>query len=821
MSSVIGEDTARSINSGRETAGVMLRTLQKHLQKVFIVFLVGMLGTIYSLRLFVWEFLQQNTKQRMPPEIALQVEVIARTPFDVILLQFKIGVVVGALLALPLLLYFAKDSLAQRGFQPEVPLSRWQIGGIVGAVFVLFILGIIYAYVVFFPFMFEFLATNAVNASIKPSYDITMWTEFIVFLTFSFGLAAQLPLAMSSLSYVELVSYEFWRDNWRYAFLIIFVFGAVFSPPDPFTQVMWAIPLISLYVLSLGFAKVVTNLNRAGGSGPNAPDQNLLRKRMYQFVAIAVVSAAGTAAFFATEGTRVVSEQLFPAIPSMVRPGPLFPTTDPLSLFVVGLQGAFVLAGSALVIYTVHMLRQPVVPKGGTRPGDPASIDISGLDAAGVRAAPPEVFMEMSEEEAVGYAREAMDADEPDKAEAVLDRFDEAEAASEAEETAERASQEEAKSLADPTSMGMERNSHEDYVEDEEAEEGGFLSRTTAGMVDPFTEDETTEEDIGGYYYDVMFIFESITSKLFRVVGLFMAVMFGSFYWLYTGGLGDIKRNFISQVPPAVRGDPAAVGFDTAFEAGKPLMDAMTVAPGVSQAPSSGPANPGAVASGQPYSEIVASMGGPSEVGLIVALHPVEALIFEVKVSFLLGVAAALPVFMYYAWPAMKERGIVSTGENSTFLVWGAALFVGFAIGSVLGYFLVAPTIISYLVADAIQADMVISYRLKSFFWLIFFTTLGIGIFIDIVVTMLLFHWGNIVKYRTMREFWRPIVVSIFLAAALLSPKGVLTMLVLSVPIAIAYLLGLGLLSVVTLPWRLRGGGGGDEPEEPTAEEAA
>ena len=86
MSSVIGEDTARSINSGRETAGVMLRTLQKHLQKVFIVFLVGMLGTIYSLRLFVWEFLQQNTKQRMPPEIALQVEVIARTPFDVILL---------------------------------------------------------------------------------------------------------------------------------------------------------------------------------------------------------------------------------------------------------------------------------------------------------------------------------------------------------------------------------------------------------------------------------------------------------------------------------------------------------------------------------------------------------------------------------------------------------------------------------------------------------------------------------------------------------------------------------------------------------------
>ncbi|WP_435348371.1 twin-arginine translocase subunit TatC [Haloarchaeobius sp. HRN-SO-5] len=809
MSSVIDEDTARSINAGRETAGVMLRSLQKHLQKVFIVFLLGMLGTIYSLRLFVWDFLRQNTEQRMSSDTALLTDVIARTPFDVILLQFKIGVIVGFILALPLLLYFSKDALARRGFRPEVPVSRWQVTGIVTAVFTLFVLGVIYAYTVFFPFMFEFLATNAIQASIKPSYDITMWTQFIVFLTFSFGLAAQLPLVMSALSYIELAPYEFWRDNWRYAFVLIFVFGAFFSPPDPFTQVMWAIPLISLYVLSLGFSKVVTNLSRAGGNDPNTPDQSLFRKRALQLVGIAVLSAVGTVAFFATEAATVVSQSVFPAIPSLVRPGPLSPTTDPVALLVVGLQGAFVIAGSVLVGYTVVVLRQPVVPRGGVRPGDPASIDVGQLDAAGVRAAPPEAFVEMTEEEAVDHARAAMDADQPDKAEAILERFDEAEAAREAEAEAEAAEAEAAVEAGEPGP-------------DEES--GNVVSRTTAGVVDSFTEEETTEEDIGGYYYDAAFIFESITSKLFRVVGLFMSVLFISFYWLYSGGLGDIKRNFISRVPPSVRGDPSAVGFERAFDAAQPLTDVMAVAPGVPQAAGSGPSNPGAVASSQPYSEVLGAMGGPSEVGLIVALHPVEALIFEVKVSTLLAAVVTFPVLMYYAWPAMKERGLVTMGNRSTFLVWGLSLIAGFAIGGIFGYLYVAPTIISYLVSDAINANMIISYRLKSFFWLIFFTTVGIGLFIDIVVTMVLFHWGNILRYETMVEYWRPTVVSIFLASALFSPSGVLTMLIFAVPVSVAYVLGLLVLGVLTSPWRFLGGGGGGPerpPEERSVDETA
>ncbi|ELY55754.1 Sec-independent periplasmic protein translocase [Natronolimnohabitans innermongolicus JCM 12255] len=100
------------------------------------------------------------------------------------------------------------------------------------------------------------------------------------------------------------------------------------------------------------------------------------------------------------------------------------------------------------------------------------------------------------------------------------------------------------------------------------------------------------------------------------------------------------------------------------------------------------------------------------------------------------------------------------------------------------------------------------------------------GFLFNIVVTMALFHIGGIVNYRTMLERWRPVVVGIFAVAAFASPKGILTMLLLATPIALTYVLGLGVLYVLTAGGRLFGGGGGGggrsdpdpEPESAVAE---
>ena len=96
MSSALDEDTRNSLAAGRDTAAAMLRAAQKDLQKVFIFFLVGFLGTFYALRLYIWDFLKRVTRAQMSAQVSGDVSIIAQTPFDVILLQAKIGFVVGA-----------------------------------------------------------------------------------------------------------------------------------------------------------------------------------------------------------------------------------------------------------------------------------------------------------------------------------------------------------------------------------------------------------------------------------------------------------------------------------------------------------------------------------------------------------------------------------------------------------------------------------------------------------------------------------------------------------------------------------------------------
>jgi len=217
MSSAIDDDTARTINQGRETVGTMLSMAQAHLQKVFIVFVMGLVLTIMMLRLYVWDFFKTVTEAQMSAATQGEYSIIAQTPFDVILLQAKIGMTTGVLVALPPLVYYGRDALRRRGYWPQAPVARWKLVVAAAAAVGLFCVGVAYGYFVFFPVVFSFLAGNAVAGGFTPSYSIVKWAQFIFLLTVSFGLAAQMPLAITGLSYAEIVPYETFREKWRHA----------------------------------------------------------------------------------------------------------------------------------------------------------------------------------------------------------------------------------------------------------------------------------------------------------------------------------------------------------------------------------------------------------------------------------------------------------------------------------------------------------------------------------------------------------------------------------------------------------------------------
>ncbi len=778
MSSAVSEDTARAINTGRETIGAVLSGAQANLQKVFMVFVIGFVGSFYALRVFIWDFLEATARAEMSANVSEATNIITRTPFEVILLQAKIGMVVGIIVAIPAVIYYSRDALRQRGLKSVVPVSKRYMAGFGLTSFALFWIGLFYAYAIFFPYAFDFLAIVAYEAGVDPSWGITEFTEFMALLTISFGLAAQLPLLMSVLSYTEIISYETFRAKWRHALVAITVFGAMFSPPDPFTLIMWALPLFALYMFSLGLAKVVTNIRRRGAAELDT-GTGFMKRRVLQFSGLLMAISVAAAAFVNQGGFDYLEESVYPLLPSGLEPGG--PTALESMAIEYGLAGEIAVGlliglgvGFLILIgYTLSVLRSPVYPRAGDiRNADsPDDIDFETLEADDIEDVSAQVFLEMNEDQALDISRQAMYDDNKAKAETVLDRFDSIQAQQGGDGS-------DASEGGDASGSSAGGSGGQAAADEGQAEEGGIFSGTAAGMLDPFTEDETTEDDIGGYAYDIAFILNSLTSKMFYIVGVFMAVLGGTFFALYQGGFTVILAQFVDRVPEDVLVEVAE-------------------------------ANDAELAGDETTTELI------RDTGFVIALDPVEVLIFMVKVSTILAIISILPLVLYWAWPALKERGLVS-GNARVALIWGVTMLVGFAVGLLLGFYWIAPAVISYLITDAVSNGMDVTYRINSFSWLVIYTTLGVGFLFNIIVSMAMFHVGGIVNYRTMLAQWRPVVVGVFVIAAFASPKGILTMIALATPIALTYVLGLGILYILTAGGRLFGGGGGGEPEPET-----
>lgn len=195
----------------------------------------------------------------MSEVVTSEVELIAQSPFEVILIQTKVGVIFGILTMLPILYIILRREVL--GYDKldfsRVPTSVLATGVITGLI--LFIAGLIYSYEIFFPFVFSFLAEITIETSIAPTYSITEWTQFIIILSLSFGLVSQIPVFIPILVKYEVISYRFVRSKWRHWVFGVFFLGAIFSPPEPVSQFLWATPLVLLYIISLGVSRIVAS----------------------------------------------------------------------------------------------------------------------------------------------------------------------------------------------------------------------------------------------------------------------------------------------------------------------------------------------------------------------------------------------------------------------------------------------------------------------------------------------------------------------------------------------------------------------------------
>ena len=74
---------------------------------------------------------------------------------------------------------------------------------------------------------------------------------------FAFGLAFQLPVVLGLMAKVGIVGYQSLKKFRKYAIVIAFLSAAFLTPPDPFSQISLALPIILLYEVSIYIAKII------------------------------------------------------------------------------------------------------------------------------------------------------------------------------------------------------------------------------------------------------------------------------------------------------------------------------------------------------------------------------------------------------------------------------------------------------------------------------------------------------------------------------------------------------------------------------------
>ncbi len=188
---------------------------------------------------------------------------IAIAPAEAFFAYMKVSFYGALALSMPALLYHAWEFVAPGLLAVERRYTGWFVT--IGTLF--FVIGASFCYFVVLPFGLDFLLTFG-GDQITAQTTVEYYLSFVIKMTVAFGIVFEMPVAIVLLARLGIVTPEKLASSRPYVFVGCFLVGAILTPPDVFSQLIMAAPMVILYEVSIIVSRFMVR------PGPASTEEN-------------------------------------------------------------------------------------------------------------------------------------------------------------------------------------------------------------------------------------------------------------------------------------------------------------------------------------------------------------------------------------------------------------------------------------------------------------------------------------------------------------------------------------------------------------------